>query len=235
MTPGAGPTEHLWQSRAELLAARAEAVPEIERQLLSPWRLLGRSALALVTVLAAGMGGMALQDRGGSDPVVAVVCFLVAVAATVPVIRAARRNRALFAELAGWEEAERQGRWLPTGALRPELRMPVDARNDADFDQVAIVATVAAYTRPWGVRLLLRAVPAGLGVALGLALVLGGTSELPQPVAVASLLSGGYLLLSSLVVAGAATRHAYRMTRRYSDLATEIDALDLERSRGART
>lgn len=237
VTPTPGPSGHRWQSRAELLAARAEAVPELERRLLSPWRLLGSSALALVTVVTAGMAGQALQrpDRNSSDLVIALVLVAVAVVAVVPVARAARRNRALFAELASWEAAERRERDLPAGEVRPEHRMPVDARADADFDEVAAVVGARAYTRPWGGRLLLRAAPAGLGIALGIALVLGGASELPQPLGFAVLLPGGYVLLSSLVMACAATRHAYRMTRISSDLQAEIREIRLERTGASRT
>ncbi|WP_147251459.1 hypothetical protein [Blastococcus sp. TBT05-19] len=231
MAPIPHPTEHPWSTRGELLSARAAAVQEIERQFLSLRALAGQSVCGLLVVFAAGVASAALEESRvtGVHVAIAVVCSGLALLAAVFPVRRALRNRKLIAELLAWEAAERQGRELPPGHIPPDLRMPVDARDDPDFEQVAGAAGAAAYTRPWGSRLLLRSVPGGIGLVVGFALVVGGTFDFPSPVSVAFLLSGGYVLLSSVVMVSASTRLAYRMTRSSSALDADIRALRAQR------
>lgn len=153
-----------WRTRGELLAARTQAIPQLESRLLSPRRLVVQALLTLVVAAAGGMAAQALANGADSTNVVIAVLFGAgALAAAVPVVRRALENRRLVAELLAWVEVERSSRGLPAGVIAPGVRAAFDARADADFEEVALAAFRHAHTEPTSLRLLARgasAVPA---------------------------------------------------------------------------
>jgi hypothetical protein len=206
-------------------------MPEIERRLFSPWAVLAHAALTLLAVFCSGIVGAALGDvgRGTTHLVLAVLFGVAAVAAVVPTVRRALRNRALVTELLAWEAAERRERYLPGEDVRPEHRMPFDARADPDFEQVAAAAGTAAYLRSRGHGQYLRAALSGMGVVAGFVLVAGGFLGAPEPLSIGMAVGGGYLLGCSLVTAVSATRIAWR----YSRISAAVEA-DIREVRAGR-
>lgn len=213
-----------WSTRGELLAARAAAVPTLERRLFAPGRLVGQALLMVVVTLAGLVAGTALEGSGGVA--VAVVAAVVGLGAVVVAARMAVESRRLMAGLLAWETEERAGRSLPSGDVRPEHRMPFDARADEDFRAVAVGTSVAAYTRPVRTPLLVRAVVLGCGIGLGLVLVLVGVAEPGAAFAVSTGVAGAVVLVAGLVGATAATRFAFRLTRVSAALERDVRGID---------
>lgn len=201
-----------WRTRAELLAARAGAVPELERQALSRRRFLLHVALTPFAAFAGLMAFSAFDEGDRLGLVMGALFAGIGVAAAWPTVRQAVRNRRLFAELLAWEEVERRGRTLPPGPLAPEHRMPYDARDDDDFEQVARVAGSAAHVRSWSWRYLVRTV-SGMGVASGLVLVLGAFVDEDRGIGWNWLIAGSYLFGASLVACCAYLRLNFRLFR----------------------
>jgi hypothetical protein len=168
--------------------------------------------LALVVAFAGLLAGTAAAEGDGAAAVLIGLAVVMGVAAAAPMVRQYLRNRELVAELLAWEAAERAGRGLPGGDVPAELRMPYDARDHADFEQVAAAVGHAAYTRPRSNRLLIRSAVAGLGIAFGLALVLSVITDVDAGFRWGAAIGGAYVLVVSLVVASAATRLMFRMT-----------------------
>jgi hypothetical protein len=229
--PTAPPAAHQpWRTRGELLAARAEAVPQLERRLFSLRRLAVQVLLVLAAGLAALVAGVALDSDDRSVGIVLAV--LVSVPGAVAVVIGARRavrTRELIGQLLSWEDVERAGRSLPAGDVRPDLRTPHDARDDADFEQVAEIVAGRVYTRPWGMRLLVRSGIAGAGIILGAVLVLAIAAGERDGFALGALVGGGVVLISSLLLAAGATRLGFRMSRLSSALEADIRALRVAR------
>ena len=223
-----------WRTRGELLAARAAAVPSLEGRLLSGGRLALDTALVAAAALAFPLAGTSFAEGGGSGAAIGTVFALLGLVAVVLVCRKALATRALIAELGDWDAAERRGRSLPAGNVRPEHRTAWDARVAADFERVAGTAGADAYVRPWRTGLLLRAVAAGLAVGLGGVLVLVGAlgADTPAAVRAAVVTGGAWALLCGLVAAVSATRLAFRWTRASAELDGEIAALRNERDGG---
>lgn len=220
-----------WRTRGELLAARAEAVPALERRLYSPGRIAGQALLTFVFAIAGPIVGTVLADQDrdaisiavGSG--VAVWAISAGVVAAVFAVRMGMENRRLMAELLAWEYAERAGRSLPCDDVHPVQRMPFDARHDPDFQTVARVISRAAYVRPRGIGLLARAGATGLGVALGLALSLMGFGAEPAYAATAGI-TGLLTLAGCLVAAAGLTRFGFRLTRIWARLDADLRELN---------
>jgi hypothetical protein len=222
-----------WRTRGELLAARADAVPVLERRLFAPGRLVGQSLLMVVVALAGLVAGTALEGSGGVT--VAAVAAVVALGAVVVAVRMAVESRALMAGLLDWEAEERAGRSLPAGDVRPEHRMPFDARADEDFRAVSVGTSVAAYTRPVRTPLLVRAVVLGSGIGLGLILVLVGVAEPGAAFAVTTGVVGAVVLVAGLVGATAITRFAFRLTRVSAGLEEDVRGMTADRGEAVPT
>jgi hypothetical protein len=213
-----------WRTRGELLTARATARPVAERRLLSPLRLAGAACLVAGAMFVALV---ATVPAGGGTAVLVAVCAVVGSALLGIAARQALRTRALITEVLAWDEAERRHRDLPASDLPPELRTPFDARADEDFEQVASLAGAQAYTRPWRALLLLRSAVAGVGGAVGLALVLIVLVNEDQPRAeeVGYGIAGVVGLLASGLLAGGAMRLGWRWTRLSSAVTAEVHEL----------
>ncbi len=225
------PITHPWRTRGEFLAARAAAVPQIERLLLAPGTLFRQAALVFAAAMSIVLAGYCLDASplGVTRMVFAAVFSAAALATVVPTVRRALRNRALIAELLAWDAAERRWRDLPAGEVPPEHRMPFDAREDPDFEQVAAAVGSAAQGRPLDGRLLMRSVPSGLGITLGLTIALSGALDLPAPSGVILLAGGSYVLLCPLVQASASMRLASRLTRRAAAIEADIRSIRAQR------
>lgn len=225
------PVDHPWATRAELLAARAEAVPRLEARLLSLRRIAAQFLLLLVVAISGPFAGVAIEDPS-SDPVSAAVtgsigglAALAGAAASISVVRGAWEERRLWRQLLAWEAAERVGRALPRGPLRPELRMPFDAQADEDFDAVVAATGTAAAVRWMSGRVQLVAFPGALGCALGVpgvALVFLPPVDLP---AAAAGVSGAVVLLTSLFSMSWAMAGTIRLSRISSRLDRDVAAL----------
>jgi hypothetical protein len=225
------PITHPWRTRGEFLAARAAAVPQIERLLLAPGPLFRQAALVFAAAVSIVLAGYCLDASplDATRMVSAAVFSAAALATVVPTARRALRNRALIAELLAWDVAERRWRDLPAGEARPEHRMPFDAREDPDFEQVAATVGSAAQGRPLDGRLLLRSVPSGLGIVLGLTIVLSGAFDLPAPSGVILLAGGSYVLLCPLVQFSASNRLALRLSRTAAAIESDIRSVRAQR------
>lgn len=137
-------------TRGELLAARAERLPALERRAWSVPAAAEVSLWAVALTLASG-----LPDLGGS----AVDYSVVAVVGAVALWRLASRLRAWLAargEIEAWRRADRsaRARALPAGEIAPGLRTPYDARDDADLDEVVAEAGATATGRIYDMRML---------------------------------------------------------------------------------
>lgn len=218
-----------WRTRGELLAARAEAVPAIERNLYAADRLAGQTGLLFVVAVAGLVIGQALVEDNGVTPFLVVVAAAVGVGAAVQTVRMAVQNRALMAGVLAWERAERAGRRLPADDVRPEHRTPFDARRDPDFFAVAGDAGAAAYVRPWRLGLLIRACVLGLWTGLGLILTLIGAFALPDRFGIGALAGGVVPLVEGLVGVAAWTRYSFRLTRLSAQLEGDLRDLASER------
>jgi hypothetical protein len=218
-------------TRGEFLAQRATAVHDLERRIGSPVDLFVNSGLVVGAAFALMLAGAALSDaRVETFNVVFTVVMTAAALVTVPLmVRRALRTRKLMATIVAWETAEGQSRSLPPGHVRPDLRMPFDAREDADFEAVAHAAEVAAQFRPSATWLVWRSLPAGLGIAPGLVLVLGGFGPERGPQEVTALVSGVYLLTSCLVAAVGMVRMGLRLRRLWQMQKAEVQAWRVER------
>ncbi|MGY1914446.1 hypothetical protein [Blastococcus sp. SYSU DS0973] len=168
------------------------------------------------------------MDQHHLEPVVLVVVAaagLAGVAAGVSVIRTERENRRWRRQLLGWAAAERAGRALPRGLLRPEHRTPFDAHGDADFVDVAEDARVAATVRTRSVRLVAHSVPAVVAVLAGAVGVPGIATE---PLDVSRVVFGvfaGVLGIAGLVAVGAQARYLYGLDRVRARLAEDVARL----------
>jgi hypothetical protein len=192
-------------TRGEFLAARETAVRELERGIGSPLGLLQNCALVFGAFFACIVAGSALsQPRVETFNVVFAVVMVVAALATIPfTVRRALRRRKLIAALLAWEAAERQARSLPPGHVRPELRTPFDARQDADFEDVALDARLAASRRAAQGRLVRRTTLPSFGLVLGLVLVSGVSGDEPVATRVSWGVAGAYLVVCCLVAIAA--------------------------------
>jgi hypothetical protein len=202
-------------------------VPALERRYLAPLRLLGEAGLVAGAVFALMLAGTAAEGRGTGGTVAGLVLALVGVALLVPAARQAARSRALITHLGDWGEVERRHRDLPAGDLAPELRTPFDARHAPDFEQVAGDAGTQAYVRAWRGLLLLRSAVAGLGLAVGLALLLGVllSGDMPAAVRAGFGAAGVVALGGSGLLAGGATRLGWRWSRQSSAVTADVRAL----------
>jgi hypothetical protein len=218
-------------TRGEFLAHRATAVPELERRLSSLPGLLVNYGRGFGAFIALMMAGSALSDvRVETFHVVFAIAMVTAALGTVPfTVRWARSTGKLMETLVSWEAAERQTRSLATGDVQPELRMPFDARRDADFEHVAHSASMWAEFRPIARRLFLRAAPAIASGALGIALVLGGPGTEPAAQGIAFVLSGIYLLTWCLAAVVGVFTFAWRLTMVWRAQDAEIRAWRVER------
>lgn len=231
MTEGLAPADVQPATRGEFLAARATAVPELERRIGSPLDLLLNCGLVFGAVFALMMAGTALTDARVETLHVVIAGVMTAGAlATVPLmVRRGLRTRTWMAALLAWETAERRARSLPPGYVRPDLRMPFDARQDADFDDVALVAETWAEFRPSAWWLIKRAIPIGIGLLVGFLLVAEGFGDSPVALAVTLGVAGGYLLTCCLVSAAGMFRMAWRLRRIWQAHKSEIRAWRVER------
>lgn len=231
MTEALAPGDVQPATRGEFLAARATAVPELERRIGSPLDLLLNCGLVLGAAFALVMAGTALTDARAETVHVVIAGVMTAGAlATVPLmVRRVHRTRTWMAALLAWETAERQARSLPPGHVRPDLRMPFDARQDADFDDVAFGAELWAEFRPRAWWLIKRGIPAGLGLLVGSLLVAEGFGDSPVALAVNVGVAGGYLLSCCLVSAAGMFRTAWRLRRIWQAHKSEIRAWRVER------
>jgi hypothetical protein len=232
VVPGAG-AQQPWRTRGELLAARAVAIPVLERRLHAPGRLTGQAVLTFVFAMAGPIVGTVLIEKGGGGTsvavgaVVGVLAAIAAIAAGTLAVRIGVVNRTLMAELLAWESAERTGRSLPSGDVRPEHRMPFDAQADPDFHELSGRIGAANYTRMWRLALLTRAVLIGLGVGLGLILSLMAVFSTELAYAVPVGVTGVLTLVACLVAGAGAQRFAFRLTRISSQLDADTRALDV--------
>lgn len=203
------PEELRCTTRGEFLALRETAVRELERRIGDPSELVVNAVLVSGATYALVFAGTALDERPVETfhVVLAVVAVVAALLTVPPTVRRALSTRKQMAAVLAWETAERQTRSLPPGQVRPDLRMSFDARQDADFEDVVDVAVTTAEFRPTASWLTLRAVPAALGLPLGLVLVAAGFSDLPAAWGVA----GGYLSLSCLVRITSVIRTMWRL------------------------
>ena len=217
-----------WRTRGELLAARAELLPQLARRLLSPARLAAQVLLTLVVAVAGLMAAQALADGSGDTTthvVLAVLFGAIGLAAAVVVVRRALQNRRLVAQVLAWVEVERASRELPAGAVGRGVRAPFDARADADFEEVALAAFRHPYAEPTSLRLLARGGLGGAGLVVGSVLVLMAVDGgLP-----AAVVPGAFVLLSSLVLCAAATRWSYRFQRIGGQLEADRQVFRAER------
>lgn len=218
-------------TRGEFLAARETAVRELERRILSPLRVLLHSGLVFVATFAFLSAGAVLHEPGRHTVLVVVAALLTAVgiAAAVPTVRRAIRNRKLTSALLAWETAEHHARSLPPGQVRPDLRMPFDARQDADFEDVAFDADIAAYHRVAGKRLWFRLTPPSMGLLLGFVLVMGVTMDGPVPERISWAVGGGYMMVCSLVAIAATMRLSWRLRMLWRARQADNTALRTER------
>lgn len=184
-------------TRAELLASRAAALPQLERRAWSVVAALEVSGWSVVLVLASGLPDVV---DGAAGPAVAALVGLVALWRLITRLRAWRSARA---EIEAWRRADRSvdARSLPAGDVDPALRTPYDARDDADLDQVLAEAGATATGRVYDLRLLwfgLALVPAVVMWIVCVALAFVGESGPSRLVAgVAAVLLGvavGWLL-----------------------------------------
>jgi hypothetical protein len=216
-----------WSTRGELLAARTQAIPQLESRLLSPRRLAVQVLLTLVVGLAGLMTTQALADGADATNVVIAVLFGAgALAAAVAVVRRALENRRLVAELLAWVAAERSSRGLPAGVIAPGVRAAFDARADADFEEVALAAFRHPHADPTNTRLLLRGLFTGLGLGVGFIftlLAVTGEGMLPAVV------PGGFVLVSSLVLGAAGMRWSYRFMKIGEQLSADLQTFRGER------
>ncbi|MGY2065434.1 hypothetical protein [Blastococcus sp. SYSU DS0619] len=209
------PVGRPWATRAELLAARADAVPRIERRLLSLRRIGRHLLLAVVIVWCGALVGFSGQDQDGGAVVVvlAVLALLAAVAASVSLVRGERENRRAMDLLEAWEAAERAGRALPRGPVRPEHRMPFDAQDDEDFHEVVERTWVQAAIRRRSMRLRVYAVVIGMGLVVGFTGMLMLTLAGEHPTFVVTGTLGAVPFFTFLVSGVRATRFAFRVDR----------------------
>lgn len=231
MNPTWAPQDVPAATRGEFLALRDTAVRELERRILSPAQVLLHGGLAFVASLFWWAAGGVLAEPGNRTVLVVITVVLtgVGLAAVVPTVRRAVRNRKLTPLLLAWETAERQARSLPPGEVRPDLRTPFDARGDADFEHVAALADGAAYSRPTDGRLMFRLVPPSLGLAWGFVLVMGVSRDAPVLERVGWGVAGGYLLLCCVVAIAATMRLSWRLTRVWRAQKTDIAMWRAER------
>ncbi|WP_346622065.1 hypothetical protein [Blastococcus montanus] len=113
-----GPADRPWRTRAELLAARAPAVPQLDKQLLAPWRYLGTVALVAVTVVTGMFAALGFAEGERLSTALAVFFAGISVAAAVPSVLLAARTRAVHDRLRDWEEVEQRFRALPRARSR---------------------------------------------------------------------------------------------------------------------
>ena len=231
MTEALDPADFPAASRAEFLAARETAVRELERRILSPLQVLLHSGLVFVATLAFVFAGPVLTEPGRQTVLVVIAAVLTAVglAAAVPTVRRAVRNRKLTSALLAWETAEHHARTLPPGQVRPDLRMPFDARQDADFETVAMDADLAAYHRVAAKRLWFRLTPPSMGLMLGFVLVMGVTRDAPVPERVSWAVGGGYMMVCCLVAIAATMRLSWRLRVLWRARQADNTALRTER------
>ena len=225
------PTDVPAATRGEFLAARETAVRELERMILSPLQVLLHSGLVFVATLAFVFAGAVFTEPGRQTVLVVIAAVLTAVgiAAAVAAVRRAVRNRKLTSALLAWETVERQARSLPQGQLRPDLRMPFDARQDADFETVAMDADIAAYHRVAGGRLWFRLTPPSLGLVLGFVFLMGVTRDAPVPERISWAVGGGYMMVCCLVAIAATMRLSWRLRTLWRALQADNTALRTER------
>jgi hypothetical protein len=169
-------------TRAELLAARAEQLPALERRAWSPVAAGEVSLWAVVLTVA-----VAAPDLTEGVATVA----LLAVVGAVALWRLAARLRGWLrarAEVAGWRRADRsaRARVLPAGAIPAGLRTPFDARDDADLAEVLGEAGATAAGRVYDLRMVsfgLALVPALVMWIIAVAMVFVGETTASRVVA----------------------------------------------------
>lgn len=231
MTEALAPADLPAATRGEFLANRERAVRELHKELSSPLGLLQNCALVLGAAVGFFMAGAAFGDPNVETPVVVFVVVLgaAALASTAVILRRSRRRRELTAVRLAWETAERQTRSLPPGDIRPELRMPFDARAAADFEFVAFWENRRAELRVPSTMVSLRTISAAMGLLLGFVLVMGGFSAVSVKEAVGWWVAGGYLLICSVVSIADAFRTTWRLRRVWQAQQAEIRAWRADR------
>ncbi|WP_147251799.1 hypothetical protein [Blastococcus sp. TF02-8] len=204
-----------WQTRGELLAARAHAVPRLEQRLVSIRRLAGQVARVCVLTMACLLVSSAAAQEDGSGRIavgVVVVGVVVGVVTLASSVRSALTTRSLIAELLAWEEIERAGRSLPSGDIRPEHRTLFDLPRDEYYEGAAYDAAVAALYRARRDRIKARAVASGLGIGVGLVLLLVGTvGSDGSAFAIGSAITGAVVLAVCLTAGVSVSRYSLRM------------------------
>lgn len=193
--PGLPPQE--WSSRAEMMRARAEAVPELERAVSHDWRRLVVGAVSLGLVLVGelvllGIFGP-ITDLGWEPAafVLVVAAVLALIGGGVLGVRTWRRGRRLVSALVAWEELT--DRVPPDGSFVPfTLREIQDAQSDDELRHIWWRNWVWFRTRP------ITFARAGR-IAIGTLLLLGGGALVVGAVGVS--LERGQLTYANVVVA----------------------------------
>jgi hypothetical protein len=201
-------------------------VRELERRIGSPLGVLLNGCLVSWAAFAVMIADSALsQPRVVTFNVVFAAVMVAAALVTVPfTVRRALRTRKLMAAFLAWETAERQTRSLPPGQVRHDLRTPFDARQDADFETVAMDAEIAAHRRTTGGWLSLRLVLPSFGLVFGAVLVMGVTRDASVSTRFSWGVAGGYLVVCCLVALAGALRLSVRVSRFYWTQRSDITA-----------
>lgn len=140
------------------------------------------------------------------------------------IVRRFRSGTRLADSRQRWRNADATvaARELPAGDLPDGLRTLWDAREDSDFDQIALRRLGDARAQITATGLLVRAPLAGAGLACGLALGLIAASSTHQPLAALGAAAGSLLMVAAAgTAAGAAVRDSYRAQRRFHRLSDE--------------
>lgn len=186
-----------WSSRAEMMRARAEAVPELEKAVSHDWRRLvvGTASLGLVLVGELVLLGVVgpVTDLGWEPAafVLIIAAVLALVGGGVLGVRTWRRGRRLVSALVAWEELT--DRVPPDGSFVPfTLREIQDAQSDDELRHIWWRNWVWFRTRP-------ITFARGGRILTGTFLLLGGGALVVGAVGVS--LERGQLTYANVVVA----------------------------------
>ncbi len=208
-----------WPSRAEMMRARADVLPNLERAAASWRRVLAGAGSTALAFAGALLGGSAVDyiARYGADDqtaVAIVVAVVLLAAGTVFGALVWRAGRRVVNALIAWEELPDR---VPPDDSRvaPELREAVDADTMAELTQRRRVQRVdnraRLFTPPRAARLGLGALPLLVGVAAILYAVVGPGRDEGTATALAA---GAVLVAAGAVVSGGQLRFGWCLTRR---------------------
>ncbi|MGQ0464267.1 MAG: hypothetical protein ACT4QG_02990 [Sporichthyaceae bacterium] len=176
--PGPPPPPETWATRAELLRARADALPRLHQADLSTRTVAGTAALALLAsaCFLLTTGGWGTDSQTGERSESTGIALAIALVTGIPgavftwfALRRTLRSARIGRYRRAWEDLPDapQARALPPGDLAHDLRDLFDARTRQEGYRVVVQAE-DFYGHAWETRLLVR------GWLSGMVLMMGG-------------------------------------------------------------